>query len=65
MPTEFDGGFPKLLVDHWGFSLQLKSGARRIETAEGAAMIFSKADLECLYLLSGRIPEKGKTSPRG
>ena len=28
--TDYDDGFPKLLIDHWGFSFQLKKHARQI-----------------------------------
>ena len=53
---EFDGGFPKLLIDHFGFSLQLKRGGWSVASAEKAAYVFRPEDLQIIRLICAAIP---------
>jgi hypothetical protein len=54
--TEYDGGFPKLLIDHWGFSLQVKPGARSLTGTAGTAGILDASDLDSIKEICARIP---------
>ena len=49
--TEFDGGFPKLLIDAWGFSLRLKRGSRGITDQASASETLSPDDFQVLTQL--------------
>jgi len=61
IPTELDGGYPKLLLDHWGFSYQPCKWARSIEDFESVKGLFSEDDVRrfCSF-----IPEKRQNPPR-
>ncbi len=54
---EFDDGWPKLLVDHYGFCAMVKRCAPHLETEASVKDIFTKSDLRALRLICKALPE--------
>jgi hypothetical protein len=57
VPTEFDGGYPKLLVDRFGFSFQLRKGARAITDPAKLTPLLSDRGVQLITRICDVLPE--------